>query len=876
VRLRVFIIHSLVATVAALGPAAAWPQANGGQLGRDVVPTSESVRLVLDPDRADYTGSAHVDLQVNRATATIVFHAEGPVLSTLKLSGPAGETTLRHTVGPRGLVTAEADHSLAPGAYTLDVDFKAPFNTQAVGLYRVTVAGKGYAFTQFEADDARKAFPCWDEPSFKIPYQITLVVPAADLAISNTLVESEVTSQGSKTVVFDRTPPLPSYLLAIAVGPLETVPIAGMSTPGRVVTVKGASHLAAEAVRVTPPILAALERYFGRYPFEKLDLIAVPEFWPGAMENPGAVTFGDQFLLVDPKAASVTQRRNLVEFTAHELAHMWFGDLVTMAWWDDLWLNESFASWMGDKISQETFPETSIAVRSVEGSQRAMETDSGLTTRAIRQPVKALDNLLQSADELAYEKGEAVLAMFEAWLGPGVFRKGIREYLAAHEWGTARGADLWDALSKASGKDVGHPLASFLDQPGVPLVSAELVDGGRSVRLTQRRFLKAGVTAPSALWQIPVSLKYTDGGAFQTKTVLLTARTQDFKLEVKNPPVIWLHPNAGERGYYRWNVARPLLTTMAEQATRRLDPRERVGFVGNLTGLLEGGELSGGDYLRLVGAFGSDPDPEVVTAAINALAHIRDDLVTPDRRRAFATYVQRSLGHALEQIGPAARPGEPEATASERQALVLWLGLYGNDPRIQAYAKELALAYVADPARVDPTLTGGALAVAAAHGDRALFDQLRKRFEATTLPTERARLLAALGAFRDPALIDEALRYSLDPGLRSQEVLAIPRALAASPEGSPHVTRWLAEHYDEVAARVPKLSLAFLPRYALAEACSQDRLTAATAFFTDPRHVVPGVDIELAKQAERVHDCMALRAREGASVATYLRTVDPR
>ena len=870
------IFRPLAVAVAALLPVWAGAQAETGRLGRDVVPTSESVRLVVDPARSDYTGSVRIDLQVNRPTAQVFFHAEGPVLSTLKLSGPAGETTLRHSVGTRGLVTAEADRLLAAGAYTLDIEFKASFNTQAVGLYRVSAAGGAYAFTQFEADDARKAFPCWDEPSFKIPYQVTLVVPSADLAVSNTLVESETAGQGSKTIVFDRTPPLPSYLLAIAVGPFDTVPIRGLSAPGRVVTVKGASALAAEAVRVTPPILSALERYFGRYPFEKLDLIAVPEFWPGAMENPGAVTFGDQFLLVDPKTSSIAQRRNLVEFTAHELAHMWFGDFVTMAWWDDLWLNESFASWMGDKISQEAFPETSIAVRSVAGAQQAMETDSEQTTRAIRQPVKALDNLLQAADELAYQKGEAVLGMFEAWLGPDAFKKGIRAYLAAHEWGTATASDLWDALSKAAGKDVGHPMASFLDQPGVPLVSAEIVDGGKSVRLTQRRFLKAGVVVPPTLWQIPVSLKYTDGGSFQTKTVLLSARTQDFKLDAKSPPVIWLHPNAGERGYYRWSVARPILITMAEQATRRLDPRERVGFVGNLTGLLEGGEVHGADYLRLLATLASDPNPEVVTAVVNALEHVRTALVTPEVRGAFATYVQRTFGHTLAQIGPGARPGEPEGTASERQALLRWLGLYGNDVRIQAYAKDLVSAYLADPVHVDPTLAGGALAVAAAHGDRALFDAMKKRFEATTVPTERARVLAAFGEFRDPALIDEALRFALDPSLRSQEVLAIPRALALTPEGAPHVTRWLGEHYAEVAERVPRLNLAFLPDFTLAEACSESALAAAATFFGDPAHAVPGLDKELTQQTEKVRDCIALRAREGASAAGYLRTVDPR
>src|SRR5258706_9828782 len=336
-----------LASGALAAPLGAVETADPGRLARDVVPTFQAVRLVLDPAQAEYRGTAHVELNVARPTAVFGFHAEGPVLSALKLRGAGGEVPLRHTVGARGLVRAEADRPIPPGAYTLDIDFTAPFDTRAAGLYRATVRGESYAFTQFEADDARKAFPCWDEPSFKFPYQLTVVVPEKDLAVSNTPIESETARGGQKTVVFKRTPSLPSYLLAIAVGPFDTVPIPGLSVPGRVVAVKGSGGMAAEAARITPPLVAALERYFGRsYPFEKLDLIAVPEFWPGAMENAGAITFAEGILLVD-QAASSQQERRLVEITAHELAHMWFGDLVTMAWWDDLWLNESFASWMG-------------------------------------------------------------------------------------------------------------------------------------------------------------------------------------------------------------------------------------------------------------------------------------------------------------------------------------------------------------------------------------------------------------------------------------------------------------------------------------------------------------------------------------------------
>jgi len=419
-------------------------------------------------------------------------------------------------------------------------------------------------------------------------------------------------------------------------------------------------------------------------------------------------------------------------------------------------------------------------------------------------------------------------------------------------------------------------MGTFLDQAGVPLVSAELVDRGKSVRLTQRRFLSAGVVAPPTLWEIPVSLKYTDGGPMQTRTVLLTQRTQDFKLEAANPPVIWLHPSAGERGYYRWSVARTLLTTMSEQASHRLDPRERVGFVGNLSGLLAGGDLHGGDYFRLLGSFARDPEPAVVAAVTTALGDAKDALVTPELRGAFATYVRKTLGPALERIGPAARPGEPPAVAALRVSLIEWLGTEGNDERVQAYAKELTAAYLADPSRVDPSLAGVAAWVAAAQGDRALFDAVRKAFQTTTVPADRRRLLGALGRFRDPALVEEALRFALSPEVRPQEVPTIPRMLREVPETRERASQWMLEHYDDIAGRVPQMVVAFIPRLALQGSCSAERLATVRGFFGEPKHVVPGTEKELAKAAESVQDCMALRAREGASVAAYLRTVDPR
>jgi alanyl aminopeptidase len=315
------------------------------RLGNDVVPTAETVTLTTDPRSDDYSGSVLVDLQVQKATPTFRFHAVDMTVTSLKLTKNKRAVEVTHAPGDDGTVVVTVAKPLQPGKYALAIDFTNKYNRQAVGLYKMTVKdGTPYLFTQFEAIDARRAFPCWDEPGFKIPYELTLTIPEQYDAVSNTPVVSESKKDAQKTIRFTKTKPLPSYLIAMAVGEFEYTPIVGMSVPGRVIAPKGQGRLTKLAAEVTPALLAGLEKYFGgKYPFEKIDLIAVPEYWAGAMENPGAITYRDTILLLDPAAATPAQRQNLIRVTAHELAHMWFGDLVTMEWWDDLWLNESFA-----------------------------------------------------------------------------------------------------------------------------------------------------------------------------------------------------------------------------------------------------------------------------------------------------------------------------------------------------------------------------------------------------------------------------------------------------------------------------------------------------------------------------------------------------
>jgi alanyl aminopeptidase len=481
-----------------------------------------------------------------------------------------------------------------------------------------------------------------------------------------------------------------------------------------------------------------------------------------------------------------------------------------------------------------------------------------------------MDSLLQSADALAYAKGSAVLHMVESWIGPAAFRAGVLAYLAAHADANATAQDLWSALSAASKQDVKAVLTTFLDQPGVPLVSVEPLPGGR-VRLKQTRFLNAGAVAPQPqLWRIPLALRYPTADGTTTQRVLLSKSEQIVELTFKTTPA-WIHPNADEAGYYRWSVPPPIYSLLAADAGRVLDVRERVGFLGNASALLSAGQLRGDDYARVLEAFASDPDPEVIGNVVAGLAVIRETFFAEGREPALAPFVRRTLAPALARFGNAKRAGEPESVTVLRPLLLEALGDAGRDENVLKSMEALARDYLADAASLDPSLADMAIQMSAIRGDAALFDRYRARFESAKIPADRRRFLKALGNFRDPALADRALGYVFEGPLRPQEVLVIPRAIAAVPAEQGKTFAWMTAHYDKIAARLPSDFLVFLPYFA--DGCSSARIDAAKAFFAEPAHAPPGTLTELSRVAESVGDCVLLETREGESVRRYTASV---
>ncbi len=830
-----------------------------------VAPTSQAVSLDLDSREETYTGRTSIALKVTEKSDRFLFHAEEMDLTSVKLTDAKGNAIAVEVEEiEAGLRQATPAHALGKGEYQLDIEFSKEYNTQAVGLYRIKHEGTGYLFSQMQAVDCRKAFPCWDEPLVKVPYQLTLTVPMQHEAVTNTPVKKKIMGASTKTYEFEATPPMPSYLIAIAAGPLESIAIPGLQVPGRVYTVKGQKHLARLAAEMSPAILQKCIDYFGRdYPYAKLDLIAIPEYWPGAMENVGAVTFADRILLIDSDAASVSQKRTLARVTMHEFAHMWFGDLVTMAWWDDLWLNESFADWMADKLTAELYPEFQIEMGSIRDTNGIMNTDARPSTKQIRKPVESTSDIMEDLG-LAYSKGKTLLRMVEMFIGEDAFQRGVRNYINEHAWGNTVAADLFSALSDAADKNLEPILASFLDQPGYPLVAVEPVGGG--VKLTQKRFLNSGVDAPDQMWTVPVRLKVSDGANVYSRVVVLDKPSQVVELSSN---IDWVMPDEGAHSYYRWSVPTDMFFKMAANPTQTLSERERVSFVGNAKSLLNAGEMSAADYMDVLRRFASEPDAATMSQVLGDLGGMKVALVPDELSEEFSQYVRELLQASKHKWGLTPVEGEAEAVSLFRPQMIAWLGDEGQDDEARDHCERLAREYMTDTKAVDAQLAGVALRTAFVDGDQAMFDTLKNKFLATKVPADRSRFLRALSSFKNEKLQDQALAFALTDDVRVNEMFAVVGGIAATEAGREKMFNWMMDNYDRITSRMPPEFAAYMPY--MVSGCSQERLAAAEAFFARPGNSVDGTATNLKKVTDQITDCVNLRDREGQSVEAYLR-----
>ncbi len=854
-----------------------------GKLPPGLKPTRYALDLQVDPSARTFGGRVRIGVAVYQPTRAIVMHGRGMTIRAATLSTSRGKvsatTTLRKAAGSKGEaeeLVLVFDQSVPTGDAEIDITYEAPFAEGLRGLYRVDEDGRAYAFTQFEPNDARRAFPCFDEPGNKTPFELKLSVPKGSVAFANTR-ETRHGDDGDRVVFeFEKSAPLPTYLVAFGVGPLDVLAGPNVPTHVRLVAASGKASMGMGrlAVETAAAHLDLLGKYFDRpYPYSKLDIAAVPNFGAGAMENPGFVTFREELLFLDPEHVSTAARRTMASVVAHELAHQWFGDLVTMQWWDDLWLNEAFASWMSDKIVDQWRPETHARLSSFGSKSQVMTEDALATARKIRNPVRSTSEAEEAFDGITYSKGRAVLSMVEAWLGEDVFRRGLRRYVKEHEWANATASDLYAALTDASGvRDVASVMNSFTDQTGVPMVTARLdcQPGSNVVRLSQKEYRTLDRDEPrDKVWRIPVCVVYGTGGKSARQCTLLDGAEGSVALEsAADRCPEFLYSNAGEAGYYRVGLA-PADVAKLAAARARLSEEERFGLVSNAWALVWSGDLAGRAYLDLLRGFQKETSRIVWGQIVDSLASVDRALVSEAARPAFARFVRDLLGPAARRLGFAPKRSESDDEKLLRDGLLGALGSLGNDEWALSEAARVTSLWLSDPAHGDADLARLALPLAAKRGDAALFDRLLAVLRNPATPEIRLLALSGLTGFEDPTLVERTLALTLDGTVKAQDFRYVLTPLSTRRATRDVTYAWTQKRFDELTKVVPAFLRARLIRVAAAM-CDKARVKDVEAFFRPRIENLEGAEKNARQAVEEGLRCAALSEKESAAASSWL------
>lgn len=853
------------------------PAAPKLRLPGDARPLAYELDLRIVPGQDEFSGRARIEVEVLRQAPVLWLHAKELSFTAVRVgAGPAAAQPAAND-----FVAIRPERPLAPGRVAVTIDYRGNISrTLTDGIFQQQDGGDAYVFTKFEPVTARRAFPCFDEPSFKTPWRVTLHDPAALKAFSNTPEERESPEPGGmKAVRFARTRPLPSYLVALAVGPFDTVdvrPIGRKGAPGRIIVPRGRAAEAADSAEATPKAIALLEDYFGiPYPYEKLDQVVVPltTSW-GAMENAGLIAYG-QFLLAKPGEDTEARQRSRLSAMVHEMSHQWVGDLVTTAWWDDIWLNEGFAVWITSKILDTWRPGWKMRSSEAMSAGAAMSADALVSARKVRQAIEAPGDIANAFDGITYMKGAAILRMFEHWIGAAAFRTGVHDYLERHAWGSATTTDLLDALGRAAGRDIRAAFSSFLDQSGVPLVTADVACGGPApvLRLQQQRFVPIGSTASAdARWSVPVCVHWTDAGAERRACVLLSEPRAEFPLPGANACPAWLFADDNGAGYYRFTHDGPWFDRLLASGADHLRPEEQTALLQNVQALVAGGKFDPTQAFSLARRFSGSADRQIVAASLR-IAGTLSQAVPDDLRPAYAAFIREWLGPRAGELGWRVRPGDSEDTKAIRNSVVPLVTIDGRNADLGAEAGRLARAWLKDRRAVDRDTAGYVLVAAARYGDRAFFDDLVSELRNAKDQTDRYTIVAALGAFADPAIMRSALDLVLKggPGLEPREV----QGVITSQWRETRATVWefVKENFDQLDARLPGARGipygATLP-YAASGFCDASRADEVESFFAPRLANLSGGARNLARVVETIRLCAARRSALEPGVRQFL------
>ena len=759
---------------------------------------------------------------------------------------------------------------LPAGPVVLEIGFTGILNDKLRGFYLSKTKTRNYGVTQFEATDARRAFPCFDEPALKATFDVSLVVDAGDTVIANTKMVSDTAGPvaGKHTLKFATTPKMSTYLVAWVVGDFvctkgksDGVPIRSCATPDKV----GLTKFALDSAKWD---LHYYDQYFGiKYPMTKLDMVAIPDFEAGAMENFGCITYRETEMLVDAKDGALGAKKDVATTVAHEMAHQWFGDLVTPVWWDNLWLNEGFATWMETKAAEKRDPKWEFAQDEAVDLNRILDEDASRTTRPIRAKAETPDEINELFDDIAYGKAGAVIGMVENWVGEETFRKGVQAYLSAHEYGNAAAEDFWNAQAKTSGLPVDAVMRSFVEQPGVPLVTITdpthdgkaVMDGAPKVSVTQRPFLLSGSLAADdskarELWTVPVCVKGSGCQVVDPGNGMLTV-----------PRSGVVYANAEDKGYYRAAYAPEQLKAIVANAETGLTPAERIGLLGDRWALMRAGQGDVGGFLDLVLAVKQDPDPTVIDIALGKVGAIRTQIASDGDSEELNKVVQREFAGAYAAMGGPKKHEENEH-AELRETLFEALG-QAKDPAVLAEAESEARQIFAGQKPADPLMADAGIALATVHGDTAMWDKLKRVAENATDPDLKEAALRALTRFTSPVLVIKTLEYAVSDAMRSQDSWTLIALLLERRDTQDLAWEYVQQHWAAVARKSTTSSGARIVE-ATGTFCTAAKRDEVTSFFAT--HAVESAQRTLAKSIDRIDDCIRLRAAQEPELRRWL------
>jgi aminopeptidase N len=855
------------------------------RLPENAVPDSYDLKFEPDLGSATFAGDETIHVHLEKATTSIVLNSaeiefkEAWVgTADFKQAAAVSKDEKNETA------TLTVPSAVPAGPAEIHIRFTGILNDRLRGFYLSQTARRRYAVTQFEATDARRAFPSFDEPAYKAVFRVALVVDKADTAISNGKIVSDTPGPGSgkHTLQFSDSPKMSSYLVAMMVGDFACITGGADGIPIRVCAVPEKKDLLSYALLSAENILKFYDTYYQiKYPYQKLDIIAFPDFSAGAMENVAAITYRETLLTIDDKNASVDAHQAVVGVLAHEMAHMWFGDLVTMKWWDDIWLNEGFATWMSFKPMKAWKPEWHDERGEIQETGASLSTDSIASVRAIRTKAETPAEISTLFDGIAYGKAASVLRMVEAYVGPDVFQKGANAYLEKHAYGNATAEDFWNQMAATSEKPVDRIMATFTEQSGAPLITmksacSESSSGGgfmkkkknkstTQVTLSQERYFadttKLG-SGSQELWQIPVSLR--PDGAKDVTYVLLAQRQQTFELPGCSP---WVYANAGGRGYYRSDYDAPTVRKMSAELETSFSPEERIHFLSDEWAMVRVGRMNIGDYLDTLEKMKGERTRAVVNVMTDRFGEIHDRVASAADRAAFEKWVRDLLQPIAAELGENPVAGESDDRRALRSDVFGALASNGRDPQLMAKSRALVEQYMRDPNSVDAALAGNALVVSALDGNAALYDRYVEHMKTAKTPEEYYNYFGALTQFPSAGLAKRTFELALSPDVRNQDLYQIG-GLLGNVEVQAAAWALFKSNYPAIAQKSDASLSAGFAGFA-GYFCDEKLRDDSQDFFASQN--LPGSERVLQNSKDSVNACIGLRSLQQANLSAFLR-----